>query len=337
MNFTSSNQSRLSALNVGQGVYLLSAGGKTGSACLTATSCIGRRQNRVTHRKPNMRTSNILLLFLASCAMLLETPLQIKAAPLIDASEVEQAITNLQNGGDLARSDLVRNLIELENRHADEPSKIRSLDSLIRLGAAVLSTRNRSVDTKSKIGIWPAFDALAYGAKFPIFAGTDPASITDARLRKAYEVALTKHKETLAVFSQEKQKDAVASESFAACKRLLNEIKSPRAVEQVKQSLAKLANDPWLADSITASIFPPESKAEPTSSDQLKPANASNDAASLNPHPVVQSPSLKKVPEAKTNSTTPSEEPASSTPLSVIVVMIVAVTGLLWQLLKRRS
>lgn len=269
--------------------------------------------------------------------MLLATPLLIKAAPLIDASEIEQAITSLQNGGDLGRADLVRNLIELENRHADEPSKIQSLDSLIRIGAAVLSTRNRSVDTKAKIGIWPAFDALAHGAKFPIFAGTDPASITDARLRKAYEVALTQHKETLAVFSQEKQKDAVASESFAACKRLLDEIKSPRAVEQVKQSLAKLANDPWLADSITTSIFPPESKAEPTSSDQLKPANASNDAASLNLPPVVQPPSLKKVPEAKTNSTTLIEESPLSTPWGIIVVLIVAALGLLGLLFKGRK
>jgi hypothetical protein len=284
-----------------------------------------------------MKTSNIIFLCLASSAMFLTAPSQLKAEPPIDGSEIEQAITNLQSGGDLARADLVRNLIELGNRRADEPSKIQSIDSLIRLGAAVLSTRNRSVDTDAKIGIWPAFDAVAHGAKFPIFAGTDPASITDASLRKTYESALTQHKETLAVFSQEKQKDAMASESFAACKRLLDEIKSPRAVEQVKQSLAKLANDPWLADRITASIFPPESKAEPTSSDQPKPATAGNDAASLNPPPSVQSPAPKKEPEAKPIATTPSEESASSTPWSIVVVLIVAATGLLWLLLKRRS
>jgi hypothetical protein len=41
-------------------------------------------------------------------------------------------------------------------------------------------------------------------------------------------------------------------------------------------------------------------------------------------------------PEAKPTAT-PSEEPASSTPWSIIVVLIVAASGLLWLLLKRRS
>lgn len=44
----------------------------------------------------------------------------------------------------------------------------------------------------------------------------------------------------------------------------------------------------------------------------------------------------KKAPTTSTTST-PSEEPTSSTPWSIIVVLIVAATGLLWLLLKRRS
>lgn len=53
------------------------------------------------------------------------------------------------------------------------------------------------------------------------------------------------------------------------------------------------------------------------------------------PLPVVQPPT-PKTPEAKPAPTT-SEEPHSSTPWSIIVVLIVAVTGLLWLLVKKRK
>ncbi len=55
------------------------------------------------------------------------------------------------------------------------------------------------------------------------------------------------------------------------------------------------------------------------------------------PSPVVQTPAPKMAPEAKPIPTTPSEEPASSMPWSIIVVLIVAATGLLWLLVKKRK
>jgi hypothetical protein len=55
------------------------------------------------------------------------------------------------------------------------------------------------------------------------------------------------------------------------------------------------------------------------------------------PLPLVQAPSPKKAPEVKPTSTKPNDEPTSSTPWSIIVLLIVAATCLLWLLLKRRS
>lgn len=52
---------------------------------------------------------------------------------------------------------------------------------------------------------------------------------------------------------------------------------------------------------------------------------------------VLAPPTAKKINEAKSAAPTPSEEPKSSTPWSVVVVMIVAALGLLWLVLKRRS
>lgn len=51
--------------------------------------------------------------------------------------------------------------------------------------------------------------------------------------------------------------------------------------------------------------------------------------------PLINLPTQNKEPEVRL--TTTSEEPASSTPWSIVVVLIVAAIGLLWLLLKRRS
>lgn len=50
-----------------------------------------------------------------------------------------------------------------------------------------------------------------------------------------------------------------------------------------------------------------------------------------------QPPAPKKAPTTAPAPTTPGEEPTSSTPWSIIVVLIVAATGLLWLLLKKRK
>jgi hypothetical protein len=55
------------------------------------------------------------------------------------------------------------------------------------------------------------------------------------------------------------------------------------------------------------------------------------------PPPVVQPPPPKKTPSTTPTTTTPSVELTSSTPWSVIVILIVPATVLLWLVLKRRS
>jgi hypothetical protein len=64
----------------------------------------------------------------------------------------------------------------------------------------------------------------------------------------------------------------------------------------------------------------------------LVPSDAVTDPSQS---PKVQPPAPKKAPEAKPS--TPSEESTSSTPWSVVAVLIVAAMGLLWLLLKGRK
>lgn len=64
--------------------------------------------------------------------------------------------------------------------------------------------------------------------------------------------------------------------------------------------------------------------------------NSDNATAAPQVPPMVQPATPKKATEAKPAST-PSEEPASSTPWSVIALLIVAAIGLLWLLVKKRK
>ena len=76
-----------------------------------------------------------------------------------------------------------------------------------------------------------------------------------------------------------------------------------------------------------------EKSAAPTSLASNPTAQATS---ASKPLPMVQ-PGPHKAPSTAPASSTPNEEPASSTPWSIIVVLIVAVTGLLWLLVKKRK
>jgi hypothetical protein len=78
--------------------------------------------------------------------------------------------------------------------------------------------------------------------------------------------------------------------------------------------------------------------------DWTKPIQLEADTTSTNqssPHAssthIVERPAPKKIAENASAISAPSEEPTSSTPWGIFVVMIVAAIGLLWLLLKRRS
>lgn len=77
-----------------------------------------------------------------------------------------------------------------------------------------------------------------------------------------------------------------------------------------------------------------ESASSTPYSDPLEPQTS---RTSMNPTPSVQPPAPKKASDAKPTASTPSEEPTSSTPWSIMVVLSVAALGLLWLLFKRRS
>jgi hypothetical protein len=77
---------------------------------------------------------------------------------------------------------------------------------------------------------------------------------------------------------------------------------------------------------------------EPTKTNTSAPSSSSLDfSKSTNSTSPINEPAPKKTLKAKPTAPPLAEEPASSTPWSIIVVLIVAATGLLWLLLKKRK
>ncbi len=191
----------------------------------------------------------------------------IGASP-IDQVETDQAIEQVRQGGNLARADLVRNLIELKSRNASGVSKLGCLQDLIRLGAAVLETRDVAIDTNANVSAWPNFDARAFGAEQPVFAGTNPESIQDAKVREAYKRALISHHETLAKYSAERKKTEVADEALRASRKLMLELGTEDAKEHARRTLSGLTARLWITEHINRTLFPVSHKA----TDDAQPA-----------------------------------------------------------------
>lgn len=72
---------------------------------------------------------------------------------------------------------------------------------------------------------------------------------------------------------------------------------------------------------------------KPRQSEQ-RPSEGTTGLSSL---PSLRTPAANKAPDSRPTQMTPNEELASSTPWSIIVVLIVAATGLLWFLVKKRK
>ncbi len=105
-----------------------------------------------------------------------------------------------------------------------------------------------------------------------------------------------------------------------------------RFATEIKQS------NPVLASSLEATLLGRENMiALAKAAESSKANDPPKELAVPKPSPAVQQPAPKKALEVKPTTATPSEEPTSSTPWSIIVVLIVAACGLLWLALKRRS
>lgn len=248
---------------------------------------------------------------------------------------LDRAFADLR-AGNLSGAGNIRALIELRCARAEDEVKLQGLESLIQLAAAVLATRDRTIDTTVNLGLWPEFDAQAYGHKLPIFAGTNPDTIEDAKVRDALKIALSKRLDAVTKLSGEKDKVEAVEGFLLAAKNLMEQINSPEAVARVNQVLSKLSADPWIGDIARRGIFP----SQPADSLKDGPPQPSAPAPRITNNtatpPITQTVSSDhKASEAKQPGI--NKESSSSWSWSVLGGLMVAAASLLWLWLKGRK
>lgn len=105
---------------------------------------------------------------------------------------------------------------------------------------------------------------------------------------------------------------------------------APERVAFIEKVLSGKARDEYLKWSSLQGVQPIQPVADLSATSQKQSPSISTNGQ------ITPSPSRKSA-DPKPAVSTPSEEPASSTPWSIIVVLIVAAIGLLWLLLKNRK
>lgn len=122
-----------------------------------------------------------------------------------------------------------------------------------------------------------------------------------------------------------KRADAEGARAFRVCDIVYNVIQEIQVEDKNQSQPLTRDGDITIRDGRVAALYKEliPGAATPEHRDAVSSA-----APSITPAP--------KAPEEK-RTPTPTEEPTASTPWSIIVVLIVAASGLLWLLLKRRS
>jgi hypothetical protein len=146
--------------------------------------------------------------------------------------------------------------IENDLREGPEANKLPGILQALKLAAFIYRTRDVSVPIERMIGRWPDFDATKLGGK-PIFAGTDPQSITDPRVRATYEQALADHEKFLGRVSVEMYKLQEGDYCAGAALRVVESSANPAVLkEAVAKQIASLPDAPWIRERLTRVVLP---------------------------------------------------------------------------------
>lgn len=263
------------------------------------------------------------------------------ASAQLAPDDVNTLITRHQDGADPHEIALAMSGVERALREGSEATKLPGTLQAIDLAAMIYRTHDTTVPTDRSVGRWPDFDATKFGEK-PIFLGSDPTKyFTNPEAIEAYKQALTKHEQLLTRVAVEMHKLEEGDYCARVALRVIeSSANRPVLSEAVKKHIASIQDAPWIRERLTQIVLPkPPSKEQPSTPNGLtEPASASQSRPSeiVPPLSSVERPPLE-APEAKPTPTTASEEPASSTPWSIIVVLSVAATCLLWLLVKKRK
>ncbi len=225
-------------------------------------------------------------------------------------------------------------------REGSEDVKLSGALQAIALATLIYRTHDTRVPTDGSVGRLPDFDATKLGGK-PIFLGADPNSIADPKIRMAYKEALERHEQLSTRVEAELHKLEEGDYCARVAFRVIESSENPAALrEKIEAHIASIKDAQWIRDRLTQVVLPkPQPKEQSQPQDEPSGSQATSQPQSGAATPPLQTVHSAAPKKALSTSPTPipSAEPTSSTPWSIIVVLIVAAIGLLWLLVKKRK
>lgn len=242
------------------------------------------------------------------------------------SSDVTKQLNQAIADGDFHAVSLAMSGRESSARSAPDSQKLPFIKDAIHFAAVILAKCDPSLHSSFDIGPEPPFDWQKYGVK-PLFNGVSPETIEDPVAREAYKNALSDHRKLMVRVSAERQKLEEGDYCARAAFRVVESSTNRKTLtEAVAKHIESLQDAQWIKDRLTQIVLP-----KLQTNEQTPPQNDTT-----TPAPAAQPPSgAIRPPLSLLQSSAPKQ--ATSTPWSIIIILMAAATGLLWLLLKRRS
>jgi hypothetical protein len=255
--------------------------------------------------------------------------------------EINRQLNQAIADGDFHVVSLAVGELESRARSVRDDRKLPFVRDVVSFAAAIFGKCDPSLHSV-RIGPEPPFDWRKYGIR-PLFNGVSAEAIEDPVAREAYKSALSDHRKLMVRVAAERQKleegDYCASAAFRIVESSANQA---TLRQEVGKHIATIGDAQWIKDRIEKIVLPkpqsigkPATKANPSAPTQQQQQPRSDEVVPLPTS--AQPPTTSKAPSTASEPTIPREQPTSSTPWSIIVILILAALGLLWLVLKRRS
>lgn len=220
------------------------------SALTKAVSCAA-----VSHLKQVLRWTVLLVIFLVGQSL----------SAQLSSERYDELLKLYQKGERKDLHALSISVMGMESyaERGGDTSKQLAITQAINLAATVLTTRDLSVSTKTRITTWPGYDGTEFGGK-PLISRVDPESIEDPRVKSRYIKAFEEHQKFLKRVLAEREKEGAANYALEFVQRMIETSRDKEtAAKTASNAIESLSAAAWIKDYERAHVFPPKEPGDP--------------------------------------------------------------------------
>ena len=222
--------------------------------------------------------------------------------------------------------DLTRALFLVEGRAGKANDEVKSvfISQIIKLTAVALSKRDLTISENSRLPLWPDYSGTEYGGN-PLYAGVDPRSIEDPRIRDAYSKKLAEHQAKLRAQDVELNIISECNYCFRIASRVIELGQNKDKLRsEAEAAISLLQGDQWIKDKIRHGLFGAVPTAQATAAQRISPSGKISEAVL----------SKDTLPEEQKETNLGRSDFNSKR--ATIMAMVVAM-GVVWSLIKCRN